>query len=156
MVNYIFFGHLRRREGYNTFDKYSFVAKIWPSLKEIVERRHGEPIKFLFLPKMGLLGSHAGNEKKMLVVNYEQLFRAVFSCFHGQKLRFLFFLHFRVRTKRLLDTKVKFFFKNLESIFGGLKIVFFRASCFGFRVKGVCPLLLPLVSLPSLAKILGL
>jgi hypothetical protein len=24
--------------------------------KEIVERRHGEPIKFLFLPKMGLLG----------------------------------------------------------------------------------------------------
>ena len=29
--------------------------------KEIVERRHGEPIKFLFLPKMGLLGSQAGN-----------------------------------------------------------------------------------------------
>ena len=25
--------------------------------KEYVERRHGEPIKFLFLPKMGLLGS---------------------------------------------------------------------------------------------------
>jgi hypothetical protein len=25
--------------------------------KEIVEKRHGEPIKFLFLPKMGLLGS---------------------------------------------------------------------------------------------------
>ena len=56
--------------------------------KEIVERRHGEPIKFLFLPKMGLLGSQAGNEKKMLVVNYEQLLRAVFSCFHGQKLNF--------------------------------------------------------------------
>jgi hypothetical protein len=32
--------------------------------KEIVERRHGEPIKFLFLPEMGLLGSQAGNEKK--------------------------------------------------------------------------------------------
>ena len=32
-------------------------------LKEIVERRHGEPIKFLFLPKMGLLGSQAVNEK---------------------------------------------------------------------------------------------
>ena len=31
--------------------------------KEIVERRHGEPIKFLFLPRMGLLGSQAGNEK---------------------------------------------------------------------------------------------
>ena len=27
--------------------------------KEIVERRHGEPIKFLSLPKMGLLGSQA-------------------------------------------------------------------------------------------------
>ena len=35
----------------------------------------------------------------------------------------------------------------MGSIFGGLKIGFFRASCFGFRVKGVCPLLLPLVSL---------
>ena len=32
--------------------------------REIIERRHGEPIKFLFLPKMGLLGSQAGNEKK--------------------------------------------------------------------------------------------
>jgi hypothetical protein len=32
--------------------------------KEIEERRRGEPIKFLFLPKMGFLGSHAGNEKK--------------------------------------------------------------------------------------------
>jgi hypothetical protein len=31
-------------------------------IKEIVERRHGEPIKFLFLSKMGLLGSQAGNE----------------------------------------------------------------------------------------------
>ena len=31
--------------------------------KEIVERRHGEAIKFLLLPKMGLLGSQAGNEK---------------------------------------------------------------------------------------------
>ena len=57
-------------------------------IKEIVERRHGEPIKFIFLPKMGLLGNQAGKEKKMLVVNYEQHLRAVFSCFHGQKLNF--------------------------------------------------------------------
>jgi hypothetical protein len=35
----------------------------WVVTKEIVERRDGEPIKFLFLPKMGLLGSQAGNEK---------------------------------------------------------------------------------------------
>ena len=31
--------------------------------KEIVEKRHGEPIKFIFLSKMGLLGSQASNEK---------------------------------------------------------------------------------------------
>ena len=29
--------------------------------KEYLEGRHGEPNKFLFLPKMGLLGSQAGN-----------------------------------------------------------------------------------------------
>jgi hypothetical protein len=52
--------------------------------KEIVERRHGEPIKFLFLPKMGLLDCQASNEKKMLVVNYEQLLRAVFHVFMGK------------------------------------------------------------------------
>ena len=40
-----------------------------------------------------------------------------------------------------------FFFFNLGSILGGLKIGFFSASCFGYRVKGVSPLLLPLVSL---------
>ena len=51
-----------------------------------------ETIRFLFLPKMGLLGSQAGNEKKLLVVNYEQLLRAVFSCFYGQNFNFLFTL----------------------------------------------------------------
>ena len=58
--------------------------------KEIVERRHGEPVKFLFLPKMGLLGIQAGN-KKMMAVNYEQLLRAVFSYFHSQNSIFHFF-----------------------------------------------------------------
>jgi hypothetical protein len=33
--------------------------------KEYKERRHGEPFKFLFLPKMGLLGSQAVLEKKV-------------------------------------------------------------------------------------------
>ena len=40
--------------------------------------------------------------------------------------------------------------EKIRSIFfgGGVKNWgFFRASCFGYRVKGVCPLLLPLVSL---------
>ena len=38
------------------------------SLKEYLERRHGEPFKFLFLPKMVLLGSQASTRKKS---NYE-------------------------------------------------------------------------------------
>ena len=60
--------------------------------KEIVKRRHGEPVNVLFLPKMGLLGSQASTEKK-LAMNYELLLRAVFSCFHGQKFNFLFFFY---------------------------------------------------------------
>ena len=39
--------------------------ELWVKCKEIVERRHGEPIKFLFLPKMGLLGSQASTENKI-------------------------------------------------------------------------------------------
>ena len=70
--------------------------------KVIVERRHGEPIKFLFLPKMGLLGSQVGNE-------------------------FFFFFYILGSAVKgcLIRTKMKKFKKNLESIFGGLKIVFF-------------------------------
>ena len=37
--------------------------------------------------------------------------------------------------------------KKIGKYFFWIKNYFFRASCFGFRVKGVCPLLLPLVSL---------
>jgi hypothetical protein len=60
--------------------------------KEYVERRHGEPIKVIFLPKKGLLGSQASTEKKSLM-NYELLLRAVFSCFHGQNfLKFFFYI----------------------------------------------------------------
>jgi hypothetical protein len=84
----------------------------------------------------------------MLVVNYEQLLRDVFSCFHGQKFNFSKqFLHCRVRTKKLLDTKVEKMLKEFWNYFWGVKNCFFRASCFGFIVQGVCPLLLPLVSL---------
>ena len=32
--------------------------------KDYVKRRHGEPNKFIFLSKMGFLGSQARNEKK--------------------------------------------------------------------------------------------
>jgi hypothetical protein len=34
-------------------------------IKEYIERRHGEPFKFLILPIMGLLGSQAVLEKKV-------------------------------------------------------------------------------------------
>jgi hypothetical protein len=62
----------------------------------------------------------------MLVVNYEQLLRAVFSCFHGQKLNFLkIVLHCRVRTKKLLDKKVKKFLKKFGKNFLGVKNWFF-------------------------------
>ena len=73
---------------------------------------------------MGLLGSQASSEKKLLVVNYEQLLRAVFSCFHGQIFFLNFFLHCRVRTKKLLNTKVNFFFIEFGKYFFGVKIFF--------------------------------
>ena len=56
----------------------------------------------------------------------------------------IFFLHCRVGTKKLLDTKVKKNYKKIGKYFIGVKNCFFRASCFGFIVKGVCPLFLPL------------
>jgi hypothetical protein len=76
--------------------------------KEIVERRHGEPINFLFLPKMGLLGSQAGNEKKCwlwIMSNFLELSWAKIQFFKKK-------LHCRVRTKKLLHTKLKKFQKK--------------------------------------------
>ena len=56
--------------------------------------------------------------KKIAVVNYEQLLRGKIYFFK------FFLLHCRVRTKKLLDKKVNLFFKNLGSIFFGLKSFF--------------------------------
>jgi hypothetical protein len=85
-----------------------------------------------------------------MVVNYEQLLRAVFSYFHGQKFDFLFFLHCSIRTKKLLKIKVLKKVKNFGKYFFALiKNWFFRVACFGYRVKGVCLLLPSLVSLVS-------
>jgi hypothetical protein len=84
---------------------------------------------------MGLLGSQAVLEKRP-ILNYEQLFSSVFSTFHGQKFIFLnFFLHCSVRTKKLLNKKVKIFFKKIGRIFFGLKTVFLGLAVlvyFGF------------------------
>ena len=54
--------------------------KVSESPKEYVERRHGEPIKFIFLPKMGLLGWLPVMKKKS-IMNYELLLSSVFSVF---------------------------------------------------------------------------
>jgi hypothetical protein len=56
-------------------------------------------------------------------VNYEQLFRAVFSCFCGQKLN-LKKIQCRVRSTKLLDTKVKKILKRFGKYFWGNKKVF--------------------------------
>jgi hypothetical protein len=46
----------------STFANFSLLCN---TIKEIVEKRHREPIEFLFLPKMGLLGSQVCTEKKI-------------------------------------------------------------------------------------------
>ena len=61
--------------------KFQICYDFWCNTKEIVERRHGEPIKFLFPPKMGLLGSQAVNEKNYwlwIMSNFWGLFFHVF------------------------------------------------------------------------------
>ena len=69
----------------------------------------------------------------MLVVNYEQILRAVFSCFHGQK-PYIFI--FYIVGFEIQNTKVKKNLKRFGKYFFGVKNVFFRASCFGFIIKG--------------------
>ena len=70
--------------------KFSIVYVVkWSVLdKEIVERRHGEPIKFLFLPKMGLLGRQAGNEKNCWLWIMSNFWGLFFHVFMGKNLNF--------------------------------------------------------------------
>ena len=51
--------HIQNQYAYCLDQNFKSIAK------EYIERRHGEPFKFLFLPKMGLLGSQAVLEKKV-------------------------------------------------------------------------------------------
>jgi hypothetical protein len=99
---------------------------------------------------MGLLGSQAGNEKNCWLWILSNFLGPFFHVFMGKIFFFLnSFLPCRVRTKKLLDTKIKKFKKEFGKIFFIIKNSFFRTSCFGYRVKGLSPLLLPLVSLVS-------
>ena len=71
-----------------------------------------------------------------------------FSCFHRQKINFNFFFHYSVRTEKLLDTNIEKKQINRGSIFGGLKIGgFLGLAVLVIIARGVCPLLLRLVSL---------
>ena len=100
--------------------------------KEYIERRHGEPFKFLFLPKMGLLGSQAVLEKKVQFWIMSNFLAPFFQLFMGKKLFFkLFFYIAASALKSCLIKKFKKLKKNIGRIFFGLKTVFFRASCFG-------------------------
>ena len=107
------------------FDPFTWPYLFIYTFKEYIERRHGEPFKFLFLPKIGLLGSQACTTKKSPILNYEQLLSSVFSTFHGQKFIFwIYFLHCSVCTKNLPNRKVNFFF------FLNWKEFFWVKNCF--------------------------
>ena len=102
--------------------------KFWPNFnhlnKEIVERKHGEPIKFLFLPKMGLLGIQASNEKNCWLWIMSNIWELFFHVFMDRN-QIFFFLHCRVLTEKLLDTKVKKKIKKYGKYFFGVKNLFF-------------------------------
>ena len=68
---------------YNKANQVHWLLKLGDSQGVYIERRHGEPCKFLFLPKMGLLGSQANTKK--IFMKYELLLSLFFSTFRGQK-----------------------------------------------------------------------
>jgi hypothetical protein len=81
---------------YGTYKLAPYISDIlvwWSRIysKEIVERRHGEPIKFLFLPKMGLLGSQAVNKKNCWLWILSNFLGKFFHVFMG---KLLFFWNF--------------------------------------------------------------
>ena len=59
-------------------------SKFLAPVKEIVEKRHGEPIKFLFLP----FGRPASNEKKLWLWIMSKFFGLFFHVFMGKNLIF--------------------------------------------------------------------
>ena len=106
--------------------------------KAYIERRHCtvSPLNSYFCPKWAFQAARPVHEKSP-VLNYEQPFSLVFSTFHGQNFFLNFFIYILASSlKSCLIEKLKKFEKNLGSIFFGLKIVFFRASCFGYYSKG--------------------
>ena len=58
------------------------ISAFWVRAKEYIERRHGEPFKFLFLPKMGLLGN-----QRPLYLPYKKSFSISVFLFSGKQNR---------------------------------------------------------------------
>ena len=107
---------------------FEFSNLFWLEIKEYIERRHGEPFKFLFLPKMGLLGSQASTWKKVQFWIMSNFWARFFQFFMGKnKNIFIYFLHCSFCTKKLLNKKVKILLNKFGKNFFGVKNCFFRA-----------------------------
>ena len=74
-------------------------------IKEYIERRHGEPFKFLFLPKMGLLGSQAVLEKKVQFWIMSNFLAPFFQLFMGKNL--FFYIYFYIAASALKSCLIK-------------------------------------------------
>ena len=98
---------------------------VWPEDKKYKERSLNEPVKFLFLPEMGLLGSLAG-AKKSSVFLQNPTFGVSFHIFMDQKTtKNRLSIHYSFRTKTSINTKVgKVSILSLKSTFL-IKIGFF-------------------------------
>ena len=87
---------------------FDIVIKFYLATKEYIERRHGEPFKFLFLPKIGLLGSQAVLEKKVQFWIMSNFLAPFFQLFIGN----FFSIFFYIVTSTLKSCLIKKVLKN--------------------------------------------
>ena len=109
------------KENFSFLGNYCYQCNLLRGIvKQIVEKRHGEPIKFLFLPKMGLLGNQVGNEKNCWLWIMSNFWGLFFHVFMGKNLIFKK-KNYIVGSalKSCLIQKWKRFFLNLGNILGG-------------------------------------
>ena len=106
----------------NTYHCLCTLREFSFSLKEYIERRHGEPFKFLLLPRMGILGSLASTWKKVQFWIMSNFLAPFFQLFMAKK---VFFNFFYIIASALKSCLIKKFLKIKKKLW----IVFFRASC---------------------------
>ena len=94
----------------------------WTTTKEIVERRHREPIEFLFLPESFWAAKPSMKKKLWLWI----------MSFMGWKL--IWYFLYMIKSKKKT-------YKILEAIFG-VDFFSYGYSCFGYYSKGCLPLLI--------------